>query len=91
MILATGSQSAAVTIPGQLLSYNSVDLYAKENGYVKTLYADIGTRVRKGQLLVVLEAPELLSQYRQAQADMDTRLATYKGSRANYDRLYRTS
>ena len=91
MVLTTGSQSAAVTIPGQLLSYNSVDLYAKENGYVKALYADIGTTVKKGQLLVVLEAPELLSQYHQAQADMDTRLATYKGSRANYDRLYRTS
>ena len=91
MVLTNGSQSAAVTIPGQLFSYNSVDLYAKENGYVKTLFADIGTRVKKGQLLVVLEAPELLSQYRQAQADMDTRLATYKGSRANYDRLYRTS
>jgi RND family efflux transporter MFP subunit len=91
MVLTTGSQSAPVTIPGQLLSYNSVDLYAKENGYVKTLYADIGTKVKKGQLLVVLEAPELLSQYHQAQADMDTRLATYKGSRDNYDRLYRTS
>jgi membrane fusion protein (multidrug efflux system) len=90
-VLTTGQISAPLTIPGQLVPYNNVELYAKENSYVKTINADIGTRVKKGQLLVSLEAPEMISQYNQAQADMNTKLATYKGSRANYQRLYHTS
>lgn len=90
-VLSTGQISTPLTIPGQLVPYNSVELYAKENSYVKTINADIGTRVKKGQVLVSLEAPEMISQYNQAQADMNTKLAVYKGSRANYERLYRTS
>jgi membrane fusion protein (multidrug efflux system) len=90
-VLATGQISAPLTVPGQLVPYNNVELYAKENSYVKTINADIGTRVKKGQLLVSLEAPEMISQYNQAQADMNTKLATYKGSRANYERLNHTS
>jgi RND family efflux transporter MFP subunit len=39
----------------------------------------------------VLEAPELMSSYEQAQADVNTKWAIYKGSQANYGRLYRTS
>ncbi|MDN5288455.1 MAG: efflux transporter periplasmic adaptor subunit [Mucilaginibacter sp.] len=90
-VLTTGQISAPLTVPGQLVPYNNVELYAKENSYVKSINVDIGTRVKKGQLLVNLEAPEMISQYNQAQADMNTKLATYKGSKANYERLNRTS
>jgi membrane fusion protein (multidrug efflux system) len=82
-VIAAGQISAPLTIPGQLVPYNNVELYAKENSYVKTINVDIGTRVKKGQLLVSLEAPEMISQYNQAQADMNTKLA-------NYQRLYHT-
>jgi membrane fusion protein (multidrug efflux system) len=86
-----GSLSTLVDIPGQLLPYLSVDLYSKENGYVKTLGTDIGAGVTKNQVLLTLEAPEMESQFAQAQADVNTRLATYKGSKANYERLVRAS
>jgi membrane fusion protein (multidrug efflux system) len=91
MVLTTGQISAPVTVPGQLVPYNNVELYAKENSYVKTINVDIGTPVKKGQLLVTLEAPEMIAQYNQAEADMNTKLAIYKGSKANYQRLYHTS
>ncbi|MDB5010379.1 MAG: mdtE 1 [Mucilaginibacter sp.] len=91
VVLSGGQVNAPVTVPGQLVPYNNVELYAKENSYVKVLNVDIGNRVKKGQLLITLEAPEMIAQYNQAEADMNTKLATYKGSMANYERLKRTS
>lgn len=90
-VLKMGQLNTPVTIPGQLVPYNSVELYARENSYVKTVHADIGATVKKGDLLVTMEAPELVSQYNQAQSDVNTKFAIYTGSRSNYDRLYRTS
>ncbi len=48
-----------LTIPGELEPAEQVSLYAKVNGFVKKLYVDIGDVVKKGQLLAVLEAPEM--------------------------------
>src|SRR5690349_14690811 len=51
-----------LTIPGELLAYQQVDLYAKVTGFVKELKVDIGSKVKAGQVLITLEAPELMSQ-----------------------------
>jgi membrane fusion protein (multidrug efflux system) len=89
--LKHGQLNSNVTISGQLLPYQTVDLYPKENSFVKSLNVDIGSVVKKGDLLLTLEAPEMVSQYNQAQSTLNTQLAIYKGSKANYDRLYHTS
>lgn len=52
-----------ISIPGELKPYEQVAVYAKVTGFVKQLYVDRGDRVRKGQLLAVLEAPEMEQQY----------------------------
>lgn len=48
-----------LNIPGELEPAEQVSLYAKVNGFVKKLHVDIGDVVKKGQLLAVLEAPEM--------------------------------
>lgn len=48
-----------LTVSGELEPAEQVSLYAKVNGFVKKLHVDIGDSVKKGQLLAVLEAPEM--------------------------------
>lgn len=86
-----GSLTASIQIPGELTAYQQVDLYAKENSYVKKLYADVGSQVHAGQLLASLEAPELNSRLSAAESNLKSREAIYLASKANYDRLYETS
>jgi RND family efflux transporter MFP subunit len=86
-----GRLSSSLQIPGELLAYQQVDLYAKENSFVKKLYADVGSEVKQGQLLVTMEAPELGSQLSGALSTIKSREAIYVASKANYDRLLETS
>jgi len=86
-----GKLSNTIAIPGELLPYQQVDLYAKVNSYVKTLFVDIGSEVHRGQLLVLLEAPEINSQLTEAQSKIKQLQAVYFASKATYDRLYNTS
>jgi membrane fusion protein (multidrug efflux system) len=58
--------SNSAQLPGQLIPFNEVNLFPKVNGFVKELYVDRGSMVKKGQLLVVLEAPEMESQLQAA-------------------------
>src|SRR5580698_430558 len=56
-----GKLASTIVVPGELVPYQEVELYAKINSYVKKLWVDIGTQVHQGQLLVTLEAPEINS------------------------------
>jgi RND family efflux transporter MFP subunit len=48
-----------LTISAELVPFQEIDVYAKESGFVSKLYVDYGTHVKKGQLMAVLEIPEL--------------------------------
>lgn len=89
--LQRGRLSSSLQIPGELIAYQQVDLYAKENSFVKNIYVDVGSQVKQGQLLVTMEAPELGSQLAAAESNIKSREAIYLASKANYDRLYETS
>jgi len=86
-----GRLNAALQLPGELQAFQQVDLYAKENSFVKKLYADVGSEVKTGQLLASLEAPELNAQLAGADSRLKSLEALYIASKANYDRLYETS
>jgi RND family efflux transporter MFP subunit len=90
-VLEKGRLATTYYTPGELVAYQQVDLYAKENSFVKKLYADIGSEVREGQLLATLEAPELSSQLANAQSKVKSQEAIYIASKANYDRIVETS
>ena len=86
-----GKLSTSIAVPGELVPYQEVDIYAKINSYVKKLYADIGSEVHHGELLAVLEAPEINSQLASAESRIKQMEATYFASKATYDRLLGTS
>lgn len=86
-----GRLSSSLQIPGELLAFQQVDIYAKENSFVKKVYVDVGSEVKAGQLLVTMDAPELNSQLSGAQSNVKSREAIYLASKANYDRLLETS
>lgn len=86
-----GRLSSSLRIPGELIAYQQVDLYAKEASFVKRLYVDVGSEVSAGQLLVTMDAPEMGSQLSGAQSNIKSREAIYLASKAAYDRLYETS
>ncbi len=68
---ATAKRAAAgqtVSLPGTLQGYTQAPIAARANGYLKRWTHDIGTRVRAGELLAEIEAPELDQQLRQAVA-----------------------
>src|ERR1700690_155340 len=60
--------SNTLAIPGEFLPYQEVELHAKVAGYIRNINVDIGDRVRKGQVLAVLEIPELVAQLQAASA-----------------------
>ncbi len=60
--------SNTLSIAGEFLPYQEVELHAKVAGYIRNINVDIGDRVRKGQVLAVLEIPELVAQLEAASA-----------------------
>lgn len=63
--------SSELQIASEFLPYQEIDVYAKVSGYVKKLYIDWGTHVHEGQLMAVLEIPELKEQIDRDQAAVD--------------------
>jgi RND family efflux transporter MFP subunit len=61
----------SVHVAGELLPYQEVELHAKVSGYIREIKVDIGDHVKAGQLLAVLDVPELSAQVSGAQAGMD--------------------
>ncbi len=61
-----------IVLPGNMQAYTLAPIYARTTGYVKAWYHDIGSHVRKGELLAVIETPELDQQLAQAKADLAT-------------------
>jgi membrane fusion protein, multidrug efflux system len=83
--------TSTLMIPGELIAYQQVDLYAKVTGFVKELKVDIGSEVKQGQVLLTLEAPEIVSQLAAAESRLKSQQAIYIASLANYNRLVETS
>ena len=65
-----------ITIPGTIQAFFVTDLYAKDAGYVSQVNNDIGDHVRQGQVLAVIEDPELKAQFDRAQAAVEQAKAT---------------
>ena len=70
-----------LTVSSELVPFQQIDVYAKESGYVKQIYVDYGTHVKAGQLMAVLEIPELEMQLKQD--DAAVQFATERVTHAN--------
>jgi RND family efflux transporter MFP subunit len=70
--------AATLRVPATVSPYHQTTLYAKVSGYLKAIHVDKGDRVRQGQVLAVIEAPEINQQYEQALSDYTIRKVTYE-------------
>jgi RND family efflux transporter MFP subunit len=83
-----------VKLPGEFKPYLAVPIYAKISGFVKRVAVDRGSAVRQGQLLAVLEAPEMEAQIVEAQSKAQAvelqraeAMAKLASAQSTYDRL----
>ncbi|HXL21911.1 MAG TPA: biotin/lipoyl-binding protein [Candidatus Dormibacteraeota bacterium] len=63
-----GSLENSLTIAGEFKPFQDVDLHAKVTGYIRTIYVDVGDHVKEGQVVAVLEIPELAAELAGADA-----------------------
>src|SRR5580698_4202673 len=59
----------SLTLSGAFHPYQQVDVHAKVAGYIRKIYVDVGDQVKAGQVLAVLEVPELNAEVAGARAD----------------------
>ncbi len=89
--LKKGKLSSSLQIPGELVAFRDVDIYAKVSGFIKSLNVDVGSEVKQGQLLALAEAPELSAQLTSADSRLKAQEAVSIGSKANYERVLEAS
>lgn len=87
MTIKKAGVSSMLKLPAQLAAYQQVSIFPKVNAYVKTVAVDIGDRVKTGQLLMTLEAPELLQSTLQAREKYARARADFSIDREHYQRL----
>src|SRR5882757_4188507 len=83
-----------IDLPADVQAYQDVAIFARISGYIGKWSADIGTQVTAGQLLAVIEAPEVDAQLAQAKADAATALANYeiaKTTAGRWEELVKTN
>ncbi len=86
--------STAVKLPAQLMPYQTVDVYPKVTGFVKWIKVDRGSRVKEGEQIAQLEAPELVAQraeaeskYQSAESQLAAGQAKLAAGQATYQRM----
>jgi RND family efflux transporter MFP subunit len=106
VVLATrGPLENAITLTGEFRPFQQVDVHAKVAGYIRKIFVDVGDKVKTGQVLAILEVPELNAQVmgaqadirrsedaiRRAQSDIERAESTHRAYHAAYTRLKQAS
>jgi multidrug efflux pump subunit AcrA (membrane-fusion protein) len=86
-------QAGELTVPGTTAALTEAYIYARANGYLRKRYVDLGDHVKKGQLLAIIDAPDLdqqvdqaREQLRQAEAQESQQEAQLKLNRVTWER-----
>lgn len=82
----TSDMQDDIVLPGTLTAWHEAPIYARTNGYIKQWYVDIGSAVNKGDLLAVIETPELDAQLAQAEANLKIAEANNKLAQTTAER-----
>ncbi len=78
--------SATIDLPGRLEAYSRAPIFARVSGYLKSWNVDIGARVKAGDVIAEIEAPDLDQQLLQARADLASQEASARLSEATLNR-----
>jgi RND family efflux transporter MFP subunit len=99
------SLGVPLALAGAFKPFQDVDVHAKVAGYIRTIYVDVGTHVKNGQTIAVLEVPELAAELsgasaavrrsqqeiQKAQGDVERAKSTHYAAHAMYERLKQAS
>jgi membrane fusion protein (multidrug efflux system) len=92
VVSVTSQKLATVfTLPAQLIAFETVDIFPKVSGFIDMIRVDRGSHVHKGELIIRLSAPELLSQRAQAESAVraaESQLTTAKAKLASDEGTY---
>ena len=83
--------NSKLSLTGEIIPNDLANIYARTPGYVKEVKVDIGSKVSKGQILCVLDAPELNAAQAQSQSNSMGAKAKYETSRTTYLRLLKAA
>jgi len=86
-ILNKDSAQRTLLIPGELLPNEAIQIRAKVPGYIQKINVDIGSTVKKGQMLALIDAPEIASRLQELNAKVNAANAHYQSSKDYYQRL----
>jgi RND family efflux transporter MFP subunit len=81
-----GAGRQELVLPGTAQAFTDSPIYARTNGYLKKWHADIGARVKQGQLLAEIDSPEIEQQLQAAKADLATAQANERLAKLTADR-----
>jgi RND family efflux transporter MFP subunit len=79
----TSASASELQLPGNTEPINVAHIYARASGYIRERRADIGTRVKAGQVLAIIESPEVDQQLAQARANLQQAHAALAQARSN--------
>jgi len=82
-----GPMENSLTTAGEFKPFQDVDVHAKVSGYIRTIYVDVGDHVKEGQLIAVLEVPELAAQLAGAEAAERRAESAHAAAHAACERL----
>ena len=86
-ILGADSVKKTVSLPGELLPKENAQIRAKAQGYIKTLNVDIGSRVSKGQVLALIDAPEIGNRILELNEKVKAAQSRYLSSKDYFERI----
>ena len=81
-----GAPTDTFVLPGNVTAFTDSPIYARTDGYLLHWYFDIGAKVKKGDLLAVIDTPELDQQVAQAESDLTTAQANANIARIQAER-----
>jgi RND family efflux transporter MFP subunit len=95
----------SVKLSGEFRAFQQIDVHAKVAGYIRVIYVDVGDQVKEGQVLAILEVPELNAEVtgakadirrsqdaiRRAQSEIERSQSAYRAYHAAYTRLKQAS
>jgi membrane fusion protein (multidrug efflux system) len=90
-ILTADSVKKALSLPGELLPNENAQIRAKVQGYIKKLNVDIGSKVKKGQVLALIDAPEISTRLKELNEKVHAAQSRYRSSKDYFDRIYTAS
>lgn len=90
-VLALDSAKKTLSLPGELAPNENVQIRAKVQGYIRKLNVDIGSKVSKGQVLALIDAPEINSKVQELNEKVNAAQSRYQSSKDYYERILTAS